>query len=498
MWKRVHHAGKNTEKIDNLQEQSEQTPLNTVLEPMSTNTHVKEAGATAKAAAKTFFMFFPVVYAIPGGDPLMAKIAEKGATKTAEKTAKAAIPNETIDTAQYETNDTWGASKAFLYYLGLPRTDDKIYHTWENSRLCLKQFLGVGPDEDVRNMQPKGDTLKVLEEAENTKGGYDLQALNVPLLVLLWRIYDCWDTPYADKLTTKKHKMKKEDRWRADDERTVLEMINPVDPHIQKLDSNSLKTVVRLLREDCPTGYGKHAVFSFLEERSDTKREKRLRWLLDTFVKKMVDAETGWGYFSEITQDSHQGELLAVIFFERAEQSHYDPSDLLSTFSGMLKLQADYKNISSRLSWETSLMKHLIGKKDQPGILHMYGCKDSDDGKNALIKLIQSQILYTSIPSYCQEYEGEHERLQLLEKSGFVSKTDLSAEDQARLVYDEKASNSPRLKIFTYQPHAREVNDYFIPQLGQTTQTHTTSHTETQQKHAQDMTNPQPALAHQS
>jgi hypothetical protein len=463
MWNRVRHAEQNREKMVNLQQQKENTPLNPVLEPMVNNTQVQEAGQTAKATAKTFFMFFPVVYAIPGGDPLVAKAAEKGAVKSAEKTAKATLSTDQTDSATYDANETWGATKALLYYLGAPRNNDKIYHTWEDSRIRLKQFFGCGPDDDLNQMKPKGDTLKAIEEAEDSKGGYDLQSLNVPVLVLLWRIYDCWDTPYADKLTSKKHKMKREDQWRSEDEREVLEMINPVDPRIQRLDSDSQKSVVRMLKKDVPTAYGKHAIFSFLDERSDTKREKRLKWLLDTFVKKMIDAEMGWGFFSEANQTSHQGELLAVIFFERAEQSHYDPSDLLSTFSGMMKLQADYRNISSRLSWEDSVMKHNTDKNELPGILHMFACQDSAEGRDALVKLIQSEILYTSIPAYCQEYEGEQERIQILEQCGFAPRTDLSTEDQDRLTFDSKDSNSPRLKIFSYKPHAREEKDYYVP-----------------------------------
>jgi hypothetical protein len=349
--------------------------------------------------------------------------------------------------------------------LGLPRNDDKIYHTWEESRLRLKQFFGVGPNDDVSKMEPEGAQLKAIEEAEESKGGYDLQTMNVPLLILLWRIYDCWKTPYADKLTSKNHKMKREDQWRTEDERQVLELINPVDPHIQQLDSSSQKTVVRLLRSEAPTGYGKHTVFNFLEERSDSKKEKRLKWMIDTFVKKLISAETGKGYFSESTNASQQGELLAVIFFERAEQDHYDPSDLLSTFGGMMKLQGDYRNLSSRLSWEASAMKHNTDSKNMPGILHMFACQDSNEGRDALIKLIQSETNYTSISAYCQEYEGEHERLQLLERAGFSPKTNLSTEEQERLVFDSKASDSPRLRIYNYQPKSRDIQDYTLPRV---------------------------------
>jgi hypothetical protein len=397
-------------------------------------------------------------------------LAEKGAVKSAQKTAQSALSDETLDSAAYDANDKWGATKAFIIYLGLPRNTDKIYHTWEDSRLRLKQFFGVGPDEDVTQMEPKDQTLKALEEAEETKGGYDLQALNVPLLVLLWRIYDCWDQPYADKLTSKKHKVKRDDKWRLEDERQVLELINPVDPHIQKLDSSSQKSASRLIRSEAPTGYGKHTIFNFLEERSDTKKEKRLKWMIDTFVKKLTDAETGWGYYSERTANSEQGELLAVIFFERAEEDHYDPSDLLSTMSGMMKLQGDYKNISSRLSWEASAMKHNTDDKNMPGILHMFACQDSTEGREALIKLIQSETQYTSVPSYCQEYEAEHERLQLLERAGFTPKSNLSTEENDRLTFDSKSSNSPRLKIYQYQPRERGVEDYTVPRVTQPAQ----------------------------
>jgi len=219
----------------------------------------------------------------------------------------------------------------------------------------LKEFFGCNQNDDVWQMEPKGDDLKRIEEAEDTSGGYDLTTINVPLLILLWRIYECWKEPYADKLTTKKHKLNTEKRERTEDERQVLEMISPIDNHVHRLNETSVKEIVRMFMADSPMCYGKHQIFSFLEERSDTKREKRMRWMLKTFVSKMLEAEMGWGYFEDTANAGKQCKLLAVIFFERAEQDHYEPSDLLKTFSGMMNLQMDYRQIRTASPGKTRL-----------------------------------------------------------------------------------------------------------------------------------------------
>jgi hypothetical protein len=405
-------------------------------------------------------MFFPLVYFIPGGDATLSHYAEKGASKSAEKGAMAAAQStgEETDNAASDVNECWGATKALLLYLGLPRTDDVIYHSWEDARIQLKEFFGASSTDDLFQMEPQGETLKAIEDAENTKGGYDLNTINVPLLVLLWRFYECWREPYAEKLTSDKHKLKREEQWRAEDERSILEMIHSIDPHIQKLESNSIKNVVRLLQGNTPMAYGNHSLFNFLEDRSDQKREKRLKWMLKTFVKKMVDAETGWGYYFDPTNSGKQGELLAVIFYERAEQDHYEPSDLLKNFSGMLKLKMDYSSISSRLSWEDKVMKNHVGKKSTPGILHMFSSLDTNQAKDSLVSLIQSQINFTSISSYCQEYETEIARIQVLERSGFTRKS-LDREEMD----ESKNEKSPRLAILEYQPATRDRSAYQVP-----------------------------------
>jgi len=177
----------------------------------------------------------------------------------------------------------------------------------------------------------------------------------------------------------------------------------------------------------------------------------------------MIDAETGWGYYFDPTNTGVQGELLAVIFYERAEQDHYEPSDLLKTFSGMLNLKLDYSNISSRLSWEDKVMKNQIDlKKITPGILHMFGSLDTNHGRDALVALIQSQIGYTSLSSYCQEYESEIERIQTLERSGFTRKA-LDKEEMDLMIYELKNEKSPRLAIFEYHPGTRDHSSFKVP-----------------------------------
>jgi hypothetical protein len=456
-WNRAGQALQAHENVEKLRDENQNTPQETILDSMQNNTKVKEAGLSAKAGAKTFFMFFPLVYAVPAGDQALSFVAQKVASKSAQKVSEKAVDEGKPDSAQADANETWGATKAFLQYLGEPQSNDPIYQSWETSRLQLKEFFGCAPQDNLWEMEPRGEELNHIQEAEETQGGYDLSSINVPLLVLLWRIYDCWTEQYADKMTTKNHKMTKQQRERAEDEREVLEMISPIDPHIQRLNQTSAKEIVRLLRDDNPWGYGKHSIFSFLEERADAKRDKRLRWMLKTFVQKLLEAETGWGYFSDATNTGKQGELLAVVFFERAEQDHYVPSDVLNTFSGMVNLRTDYSAISKRLSWEDSIMKHQIGQEAQNGygILHYYGCQPSPQGQQALATLLKSQINYSSIPSYCQEYSAEAQRLQFLRSVGFQPMSSpVSTQPPDYIIFDSKDPNSPRMSVFDYTPAA--------------------------------------------
>jgi len=189
--------------------------------------------------------------------------------------------------------------------------------------------------------------------------------------------------------------------------------------------------------------------------------------MINTFARKMIEAELGWGYFSDSTTEKSEkgkdGELLALIFFERPEQEHYDPSHMLNHFSGMIKLMMDYGNISSRLSWEDSVMKSQVGKKGTQGILHMYGSQESPQAKDALVKLIESQINYSSIGSYCQEHEGHTERIECLVRSGFKRKKDFVKEESDMLVFDHLEEKSPRLAVFEYHPPIRVASDYQVP-----------------------------------
>jgi len=188
--------------------------------------------------------------------------------------------------------------------------------------------------------------------------------------------------------------------------------------------------------------------------------------MLKTFVARLLEAELGWAYFMDATNTGKQGELLAVIFFERAEQDHYEPSDVLKTFGGMMNLKTDYSAINKRLSWEDSIMKQQIGDdaKNGRGILHWYGCQPNPQGQQALATLIRSQINYTSIPSYCQEYASEQERINFLLSLGFQPKANMTQEQQDKLVLDSKDDKSPRMSLLEHIPAARDALAYNVSQ----------------------------------
>ena len=147
---------------------------------------------------------------------------------------------------------------------------------------------------------------------------YDLEALNVSLLWMLWRAYNCWDKKYWDMLVELKNKStddgveKYEQRVREKNIDLMRARFHPKNSRVKKLGSewNSYVVNLLLLRRNATTLHyiismsGGHALRSERNVASDTQVtvtelggtqstvfvDERLVWFLRTIVSEFVSS----------------------------------------------------------------------------------------------------------------------------------------------------------------------------------------------------------------
>eukprot|EP01104_Vermistella_antarctica_P011826 TRINITY_DN3341_c2_g1_i1.p1 TRINITY_DN3341_c2_g1~~TRINITY_DN3341_c2_g1_i1.p1 ORF type:complete len:830 (-),score=235.47 TRINITY_DN3341_c2_g1_i1:142-2604(-) len=99
--------------------------------------------------------------------------------------------------------DNFWSTKAFLMYLGLPRTDDALYQSFEEARLALKAMYGAKADDDLREMAPDRAMRKKMKKIESDPelmATVSIEDLGVSTLWFLWRAYQCWEVLYWDRM----------------------------------------------------------------------------------------------------------------------------------------------------------------------------------------------------------------------------------------------------------------------------------------------------------
>lgn len=168
----------------------------------------------------------------------LRKSLEKGTEVTVEKV-------KDLDTSEQRKRllAKFWATKAFLIYLGLPENKNTIYASFEPSRLILKALYGCAPEDDLTKMKPSAELKGKLKAIKNVK--VDLRELNIPLLVLLWHAYYCWDLLYWDvignALTSQCHKEKKAAEKLKQHAVSISKDWSEKDPNIRPLDSLSIE-----------------------------------------------------------------------------------------------------------------------------------------------------------------------------------------------------------------------------------------------------------------
>lgn len=132
-----------------------------------------------KTATNIIFSWIPLVSLIPGDG--LSVLAYKGAEKGVAAKHKA-------DGLEGEALRDYKMTKAFLLYLGAPATKDDLYCKWEKYRIQLKELFGAKPEDDI--------FLQISVMKDYQYNTTDTRLTSVPMLVMLWHVYSCWDTPY--------------------------------------------------------------------------------------------------------------------------------------------------------------------------------------------------------------------------------------------------------------------------------------------------------------
>ena len=397
---------------------------------------IQETAYTGVAAA---CMMLPVVDIVPGLSAQLMILGEVGAgvAETGIEMGLKVIISKTsaqLTAAAMEKTEAFsgfGSSKAFLLYLGYPKTDDPLYAQWEPHRLKLKALYGCAPEDDLSKMKPKGELLKQIKKEERRTGKpYQIE---LPLLVLLYRAFDCWQDLYYDQIIGfkdgAKGKTKQilglrrdltlEERRRMRDYRklqqtaTVIESKNALDPHLQILKKNRKREIVAVLTKSLLHSY--HVAYLFSRKKPRTEQKDNLKW----FMKMVVDyffAHNAffWGYVGT------DNEIKAVAIWERpCENAQISFLSMIRT-SGAVKLGPNrWKKMSDIL-----FKMENIRKKDIRGLrcwmLHWIGVLPRYHKKGIGRLLIENTIRRHDEPVYVQLFDIEEEMVLFMKKRCFV------------------------------------------------------------------------------
>eukprot|EP01103_Thecamoeba_quadrilineata_P019535 TRINITY_DN7955_c0_g1_i1.p1 TRINITY_DN7955_c0_g1~~TRINITY_DN7955_c0_g1_i1.p1 ORF type:complete len:723 (+),score=167.45 TRINITY_DN7955_c0_g1_i1:32-2200(+) len=311
--------------------------------------------------ANVVMSFFPLTMFLPVGLSTIPQALVLEGIKIGGAQASAATARQDLgDSAMAKANICYAATKGFLLYLGLPKTDDPLYTTWEKTRVELKEAYGADASEDLSETPPNEALVKLLDEME-TEGLYRIDFLKVSLLYLLWWIYECWDAPYYNQLRGEKYRATKSTEFKNADEAFVRNHIRQTfDRKVIRLDETYTRKLVALFLGE----YEGHLRFSglddggmsevpidpLLRELKESPRVKK-EWVVSNFVSAFVKKGAAWGLI-----DDYHRVLAAALITRSSEESETTPYSspsvhLLNKSSAGSDI---LNNSSARLSTSTS------------------------------------------------------------------------------------------------------------------------------------------------
>eukprot|EP01101_Sappina_pedata_P008234 TRINITY_DN451_c0_g3_i2.p1 TRINITY_DN451_c0_g3~~TRINITY_DN451_c0_g3_i2.p1 ORF type:complete len:723 (+),score=173.90 TRINITY_DN451_c0_g3_i2:320-2170(+) len=476
---RIGHRERARETLENLVENSEARGHNdevvTALKNMQMGAKVERIKETAAAIVSVLFIFFPINSVVPV-DAAVGEVAGMGARlgvklgtdaamhkverdKLDEKREKASAEIDKVRESRVELDelskkekkraeieetdlvknhsdqvvDAWGEVRAFLVYLGLPQDDDEIYSLWEPSRLRLKALYGGAPNRDFwaeKENKAAEETVRKI-----TRGELDVKTIDIPLIDLLWHLFDCSSLPYYHRVLEKPNRKKKE---RKGDEKYYRRVLNKADPRAVLLEKCHLNMVANILTQPNNLfGVGSPVWNQTFEsqtgngEKDLEKNKEYMLWFAKIYIKHFMKKQEVWGF----VDNEDDNRLVGVLLWEPIENKlpKLDSILLKKKASGSMKFGiSNYKNFSEALKLPKRLRKKVITDAKTAGVVHCLCMNQSLPASQmkSEAKLLTSAVLdINTEASYAFIHKGSTS-VKYLTNYGFTSETDQEYPDR--------------------------------------------------------------------
>jgi len=202
-------------------------------------------------------------------------------------------------------------TKAFLLYLGFPPMDDPLYSRWEKHRIYLKEFFGAAAEDDLYKMMAvwkqykrEGGRLK-----KTPKGVPSQQQAPMSMLLMMWHVYSCWDTPYYDQFVNLREKIKTsvfrydEKLPQAERDKLKDQRLLGYDPnyeynsHVELASMEHLESIVHVLVSQ----YQATSRFGFVTSHTANPvgAGRKLEQMLRVLVKHFIEKYQVWMYIED-------------------------------------------------------------------------------------------------------------------------------------------------------------------------------------------------------
>lgn len=469
---RAGKRGKTANTLDNLVTNSEEKgnrgEVVTALKNMQSGAKVEGIKETTATAVSALFMIFPINSIIPVEDAAgqvvgagVKKGVKKGVEAGAKKTErdrldderenkvnqvnspqdigaggelntqqKKSVEQEETELAKNHSDqviDTWGEVKAFLLYLGLPRDNDVIYSLWEPSRLKLKAMFDGEPDSDLWAEKENKLTKDAIKSI--SKGETDVNTLQIPLLEVLWSVFECRSLPYYHRVLEKPNRKENE---RPGDEKYYRRIINNADPRAILLETCHIDMVANILTQPNNIfGVGStlwnktYEDEKEVDEKESEKRKEYMMWFSKVYIKLFMEKEEVWG----LVDKDDDNRLLGVLIWEPIENDlpSLDRTLLTSKPMGSIKFGlGTYNTFQKGLKMPKKLRKKVIGKTTSSGVVHCIAMNQSlpVEQMNMEAQALLSAVLdINTETSYAFVYKTDPSS-KYLHQYGFTSESD--------------------------------------------------------------------------
>jgi hypothetical protein len=310
-------------------------------------------------------------------------------------------------------------------------------------------LYGCRPEEDLFKMKPRGPLKKHLERCERHKK-YEP---DIPVLLILFRIYDCWDEPYWDMIARTKKRLRSQ--------RTLPNLTHTaIDPKIRMLNhfKQYRPDVVEVLVSSFLRSARVRYLFRRHEPRS-TQRE-RLEWYMNMVVKYFWKRAHIWGYIED------ERLLGVVIWGDPSYCKRTSVSQMLAGGGNAPFGHEKYDRMRSVLNAEQA-----IQRAQQPKgwwTLHWIGVVSYAQRRgigSLLVENIMCKLKSSGV--YVQVTDGEQEGVyEFLSKHGFVERSSTT------LPAKKKSTRAPaKIKSMTWRPEglalssAESGNIFMLPAI---------------------------------